>query len=126
MLITTKSNNNDSQCLRTEKIDRQLDVITTISVKSFLNLHRDDSAFYYRSISRHSAIFLPFSSSTLQCQMARRHVTSFSVFNFNCHMERRDVPFLFVLTAERTIIKNFAFSSVSLAVTLLPNYTIRK
>ena len=98
--------------------DRQLDVITTISVKSFLNLVPDDSAFYYRSITRHFAIFLPSSSTTLQCHTPRTMFLPSSFSTFNCHMAGRHVPFFFVLTAELTIIKNcflpLAFSSISL------------
>ena len=54
-----------------KRIDRQLDVITTISVKSFLNPLPDDSTFYYRSISRHSSISFP--SSTLQLSTVTLH-----------------------------------------------------
>ena len=55
-LITTKTKKTIHKYLRTEKIRSSTRRYNSIYVKSFLNLLPDDSAFYYRSISRHSAI----------------------------------------------------------------------
>ena len=122
--------------LELKRIDRQLDVITTISVNSFLNLSSRRLGLLlplYITPIRHLPPFLLFNcpvshgtppfSFLLRSQLSSVtwHTAMFlpsSFSTFICHMAHRHVPFFFVLTAELTVIKHFlpplAFSSICL------------
>ena len=79
--------------LEQKRIDCQLDVLTTIYVKSFLNRLSDDSTSYYRTTSRYSAIILPSSILQLSIDMARRHVPSFRLLTLNSSFSIQKRPF---------------------------------